>query len=61
MLRRNFQRVIAFAKKRAFYWVQRSTGWGINKRLEVQLRNKADKFVAQKDVEEVDQVATQLV
>ncbi len=61
MLRRKFQRVIAFAKKRAFYWVQRSTGWGINKRLEVQLRNKADRFVAQEDAEEVDQVATQLV
>ena len=40
---------------------QRSAGWGIDKRLEVQLRNKADKFVAQEDVEEVDQVATQLV
>lgn len=61
MLRRKFQRIMAFAKKRAFYWVQRSTGWGINKRLEVQLRNTADRFVAQEDAQEVDQVATQLV
>jgi len=61
MLRRKIQRVIAFAKKRAFYWVQCCTGWGIDKRLEVQLRTKAAKFVAQEDVEEVDQIATQLV
>ena len=61
MLRQQFQRAIAFARKRAFYWVQYLTGWGISKRLEVQLRNKADKFVAKEDVEEVDQAATQLV
>ena len=61
MLRQQFQRAIAFARKRAFYWVQYLTGWGINKRLEVQLRNKADKFVAKEEVEAVDQVATKLV
>ena len=61
MLSQTLQKVGAFAKKRAFYWVQRSTAWGIDRQLEAQLRNKAQEFVARGNAGEVDQVATQLL
>lgn len=60
MPRRTAQRAIAFANRRIFYWFQRSTGWRIDRQLEEQLRNRADRFLAQQHPGQVDSVATHL-
>jgi len=49
MLCQNLQRAIAFARRKAFYWVQRNTGWGIDKQLEGRLNEQTNKFVTQDD------------
>lgn len=43
---RTLKRAFAFAKRRALLWLQRSTGWGIDKRLEQKLKNRVNAFVA---------------
>jgi hypothetical protein len=58
VLIRALQRSIAFAKRRALWGIQRSTGWGIDKRLEQKLRSRASAFVAQSDVGNAGQIKT---
>lgn len=58
---RDLQRVIAFAKRNAFYWVQRGTGWGIDKQLEGELTDRTKTFVEQGNAGPAVQLETQSI
>lgn len=61
MLHRKIQRAVSFAKRQMLYWIQRSTGWGFNQKLEERLVDRAKKFVFQEDQGEVHSTTTRLV
>ncbi len=49
---RTLQRALAYARRRALYWIQRSTGGGIDTRLEQKLSSRAKDFVARPNLDD---------